>query len=57
MYRKAEKSVKHVLSKCNELVQKEFKIGYNSFVTKIHWEICRKYGVVVRAPAGGSNKK
>ena len=45
---KTEESVNHVLSKCSKLAQKEYKIQHNWFGTKIHWEICRKYGIEVK---------
>ena len=59
---KAEESVNHVLSKCSKLAQKEYKKQNYWFGTKIHWKICRKYGIevkkkVVRAQARGSNGK
>ena len=43
---KAEESVNHVLSKC-KLAQKEYKTQHDWFRMKIHWEICRKYGIEV----------
>ena len=42
---KAKESVKHVLSK-SKLAQKEYK-RHDWFRMKIHWEICRKYGIEV----------
>ena len=48
MCRKAEESVNRVLSKCSKLAQKEYKRQHDWFGTKIHWEICRKYGIEVK---------
>ena len=45
---KAEESVNHVLSECSKLAQKEYKKRHDQFGTKIHWEICRKYGIKVK---------
>ena len=45
---KAEETVNHVLSKCSKLPQKEYKRRHDWFGTKIHWEICKKYGVEVK---------
>ena len=42
---KAEECVNHVLSECSKLAQKEYKRRDDWFGTKIHWEICRKYGI------------
>ena len=59
MCRKAEESVNHVSSECSKLAQKEYKRRHDWFGTKIHWEICKKYGKrkVVRAQAGRNNGK
>ena len=45
---KAEEIVNHVLSECSKLAQKEYKRRRDWFGTKIHWEICRKYGIKVK---------
>ena len=45
---KAEDSVNHVLIKCSKLAQKEYKRRHDWFRMKIHWEICRKYGIEVK---------
>ena len=44
---KAEETVNHVLSECSKLAQREYK-RHDWFGTKIHWEICRKYGIEVK---------
>ena len=48
MCAKAEESVNHVLSKCSNLLQREYKRRHDWFGTKIHWEICRKYDIEVK---------
>ena len=48
MCTKAEESINHVLSKCSNLVQREYKRRHDWFGTKIHWEICRKYDIEVK---------
>ena len=45
---KAQESVNHVLSECSKLDQNEYKRRHCSFGTKIHWKICRKYGIKVK---------
>ena len=45
IFGKAEECVNHVLSECTRLAQKEYKRQHDLFGTKIHWEICRKYGI------------
>ena len=57
---KPEERVNHVLSECSSLAKQEYKKRHDWFGIKIHWEICRKYGIevkVVRAQAGRSNGK
>ena len=48
MFGKAEEGVNHVLSKCSKLDQKEYKRRHDWFGIKIHWKICRKYGIEVK---------
>ena len=45
---KAEETVNHVLSECSKLAQKEYKRQHDWFGTKIHWELCRKYGIEMK---------
>ena len=42
---KAEESVNHASSECSKLAQKEYKRLHDWFGTKIHREICTKYGI------------
>ena len=48
MREQAEKSVNHVLKECSKFARKEHKRQHDWFETKIHWEICRKYGIEVK---------
>ena len=45
---KPEESVNNVLSECSKSAQKEHKRRHDWFGTKIHWEICKKYGIEVK---------
>ena len=45
---KTEESIYHVLTKSSKLAQKEYKRQHDSFGTKIHCEICTKYGIEVK---------
>ena len=42
---KADESINHVLSECNKMAQKEYKRRHDWIGKKIHWEVCRKYGL------------
>ena len=37
-----------MFSECSKLAQKEYKRQHDWFGTKIHWEICIKYGTEVK---------
>ena len=45
---KLEGSVKIMLNECGKLAQKEYKRRHDWFGKKIHWEICRQYGIEVK---------
>ena len=38
-------TVKHVVSGCNELAKKQYQIRRDKMGTRVHWELCRKYGI------------
>ena len=42
---KAEESINHLLSECSKMAQKEYKRRHDWIGRKIHWEVCRKYGL------------
>ena len=44
-----EENVAHIVSECKKLVQNEYKNWRHDKVEAIiHWELCKKYGVVVK---------
>ena len=42
---KADESINHLLSECNKMTQKEYTRRHDWMGKKIHWEVCRKYGM------------
>merc|ERR1711965_562994 len=38
-------TVKHVVSGCNELAKKQYQIRHDKMGSRVHWELCRKYGI------------
>ena len=46
---KADESISHLLSECSKLSQKEYKCRHDWMGKKIHWEVCRKYGLEAKA--------
>ena len=46
---KADESISHLLSECSKLSQKEYKRRHDWMGKKIHWEVCRKYGLEAKA--------
>ena len=42
---KADESINHLLSECSKMAQKEYKRRHGWIGRKIHWEVCRKYGL------------
>ena len=38
-------TVKHVVSGCSELAKKQYKIRHDKMGTRVHWELCKKYGI------------
>ena len=41
----AQESVRHIISNCNELAKKQYLIRHDKMGSRIHWELCRKYGI------------
>ena len=37
-----DKTINHIISKCNKVVQKEYKTRYDWVGKVIHWELCKK---------------
>jgi len=42
---KAQESVQHIVSSCGELAKKQYLIRHDKMGSRIHWELCRKYGI------------
>ena len=42
---KVDETVNHIVSECNMLAQREYKRRHDCVGRKIHWELCRKYGL------------
>ena len=42
---KADERINHLLSECSKMAQKEYKRRHDWIGRKIHWEVCRKYGL------------
>ena len=42
---KADESINHLLSECSKMAQKEYKRRHDWIGRKVHWEVCRKYGI------------
>ena len=42
---KGDETVNHILSECNILAQREYERRHDCVGRKIHWELCRKYGL------------
>ena len=38
-------TVKHIVSGCSELAKKQYRIRHDKVGSRIHWELCRKYGI------------
>lgn len=46
---KADETVIHVVSECGKLAQKVYKRRHDWVGKKIHWEVCKKYGLALKA--------
>jgi len=44
--KKAE-TVSHIVSDCGELAKKQYKVRHDKMGLRVHWELCRKYGIDV----------
>ena len=38
-------TIKHVVSGCSELAKKQYRIRHDKMGARIHWELCKKYGI------------
>ena len=39
------KTVRHIVSGCKQLAQREYRNCHDKVALRVHWEICRKYGI------------
>ena len=37
--------VRHIVSSCGELAKKQYLIRHDKMGFRIHWELCKKYGI------------
>ena len=42
---KFQESVRHIVSSCGELAKKQYTIRHDKMGSRIHWELCKKYGI------------
>ena len=42
---KFPETVRHIVSSCGELAKKQYLIRHDKMGSRIHWELCRKYGI------------
>ena len=45
--KKSDETVRHIVSGCSRLAQKEYKRRHDMVGKRVHWEVCRKFGVHV----------
>ena len=38
-------TVRHIVSGCKKLAQREYRKRHDKVALRVHWEICRKYGI------------
>ena len=41
----APETVRHIVSGCKKLAQREYRKRHDKVVLRVHWEMCRKYGI------------
>ena len=44
---KVDETINHLISECSKMAQKEYKNRHDWVGRRIHWDICRKFGVNV----------
>ena len=42
-------TVRHIVSGCKRLAQREYKKRHHKAALRVHWEMCRKYGIHVES--------
>ena len=43
--RDATETVRHIVSGCKKLAQREYRKHHDKVDLRVHWEMCRKYGI------------
>ena len=41
----ATETVRHIVSGCKKLAQREYRKHHDKVALRVHWEMCRKYGI------------
>ena len=41
----ATETVRHIVSGCKKLAQREYSKRHDKVALRVHWEMCRKYGI------------
>ena len=49
MCKKSEETVAHIVSGCSKLAQHDYKRRHDWVGKRIHWEVCKRYGIKVTA--------
>ena len=37
----------HLISECSKMAQREYKRRHDWVGRRVHWDVCKKYGIVV----------
>jgi len=48
IYGERDETVKHLVNECSKLKQREYKPNHDLAGMRVHWEVCRMYGIEVR---------
>ena len=43
-----DETVNHLVSECSKLAQREYKRRHDWVSRRVHWEVCRMYGIELR---------
>ena len=42
-----DETVNHLISECSKMAQREYKRRHDWVGRRVHWDVCKKYGIVV----------
>ena len=48
MCREKDETVNHLISECSKMAQREYKRRHDWVGRRVHWDVCRKYGIEVK---------